>query len=100
MVLLKRHRGQAPTKQKSPHICTRPLQRGGGNQSKSAKRRAIYTDDELIGRKYGDFYNVNDKGKTITYQITEPSLDEYVTLSPRLVTPVSSHLIQLRTINI
>lgn len=62
---------------------TAPLQRN----SKSDFQHGALLHNDILGRPFTPFYARSGKGGL--YKIEFPSLEQYVTLTPRLVTPVS-----------
>ncbi|KAL3464695.1 S-adenosyl-L-methionine-dependent methyltransferase [Aspergillus heterothallicus] len=71
------------TKGRDP-ILTKPLQKG----RKSDLARGQLEHDQIIGRSVRSLIQTR-KGQG--YRITQPSLEEYVALTPRLVTPIYGH---------
>ncbi|KAL2808373.1 S-adenosyl-L-methionine-dependent methyltransferase [Aspergillus granulosus] len=65
-------------------LLTKPLQRG----QKSDVRRGQLEHDKIIGRRVRSLVQAR---KGPEYRITHPSLEEYVALTPRLVTPIYGH---------
>jgi len=78
VVLLRRKGNDAA----SP-ILTKPLRSVG----KIPTPRGFIETARIIGKGVRDIVSTN---KDVEYRIHQPTLAEYVTLSPRLVTPVSS----------
>ncbi|THC99080.1 hypothetical protein EYZ11_001476 [Aspergillus tanneri] len=62
-------------------ILTKPLQKG----QKTNVRRGSLLHESIIGRRVRDRIQAQ---KGPEYRVTLPTLDEYVVLTPRLVTPV------------
>ncbi|KAL2860720.1 tRNA (adenine-N(1)-)-methyltransferase [Aspergillus lucknowensis] len=62
-------------------LLTKPLQRG----QKSDTRRGQLEHDQIIGRRVRDLVRAR---KGPEYRLTLPTLEEYVALTPRLVTPI------------
>ncbi|KAL2820210.1 S-adenosyl-L-methionine-dependent methyltransferase [Aspergillus cavernicola] len=62
-------------------LLTKPLRRG----QKSDVRRGKLQHDQIIGRRVRDRVQAQ---KGPDYRLTLPTLDEYVALTPRLVTPI------------
>lgn len=53
------------------------------------KKEGVVYSDDIIGLQ--NRTNVRNSTKKIMYRIKVPTLGEYTTLSPRLVTPVSDN---------
>ncbi|EHY59533.1 hypothetical protein HRR83_001189 [Exophiala dermatitidis] len=64
-----------------------PLQRN----SKSDFQRGALLHNDILGKPLVPFYAPARSGKGGLYKIEYPSLDQYVSLTPRLVTPVYSN---------
>ncbi|KAI9838526.1 MAG: hypothetical protein M1819_004834 [Sarea resinae] len=76
IVLLRRKNDASATP-----ILTKPLQRGG----KIHSHTGVLEHDAIIGKQIRDIVETNrDKA----YRIHQPTLSDYVTLTPRIVTPV------------
>ncbi|KAL2799514.1 S-adenosyl-L-methionine-dependent methyltransferase [Aspergillus keveii] len=65
-------------------LLTKPLRNG----QKSDVRRGQLEHDQIIGRRVRSLVQAR---KGPEYRITLPSLEEYVALTPRLVTPIYGH---------
>ncbi|KAL2848545.1 adenine-N(1)--methyltransferase [Aspergillus pseudoustus] len=65
-------------------LLTKPLRKG----QKSDVRRGQLEHDKIIGRRVRSLVQAR---KGPEYRITHPSLEEYVALTPRLVTPIYGH---------
>ncbi|CEN59758.1 hypothetical protein ASPCAL02202 [Aspergillus calidoustus] len=65
-------------------LLTKPLRKG----QKSDVRRGQLEHDQIIGRRVRSLVQAR---KGPGYRITHPSLEEYVALTPRLVTPIYGH---------
>lgn len=68
-------------------ILTEPLKAGQGKNIKVYKNRIPHED--ILGKHVRSVVGENGKWP---YRIHEPTLDEYVKLTPRMVTPVGSRL--------
>ncbi|BDD58527.1 hypothetical protein MPDQ_002548 [Monascus purpureus] len=64
-------------------LLTKPLKKG----SKTEVRRGVLRHDSIIGQRVRDLIQAH---KGPEYRLSHPSLDEYVALTPRLVTPIYS----------
>ncbi|KAI9376004.1 S-adenosyl-L-methionine-dependent methyltransferase [Aspergillus egyptiacus] len=64
-----------------PPLLTKPLQRG----KKTDLRRGKLEHDKVIGRRVRDVVQAR---KGPEHRLTLPTLDEYVSMTPRLVTPI------------
>ncbi|KAL1849271.1 hypothetical protein Plec18170_007563 [Paecilomyces lecythidis] len=62
-------------------ILTKPLTKG----QKTDVRRGVLRHDDIIGKRVRDLVQAH---KGPEYRLSLPSLDEYVVLTPRLVTPI------------
>lgn len=65
---------------RSQGILTKPLKSGNDIQNHHGRIQ----HDDIIGKSIRDSIQT----KSASYRIHEPTLDEYVRLSPRIVTPV------------
>ena len=65
-------------------ILSHPIQSQGVTRS----RWGSISHDRILGSRDGRRRVTTDQGKEVTFQV--PTLSDYVTLTPRMVTPVSA----------
>ena len=85
VVLLKRIRGFSPSKVGIKEFLTPPLKSA---TTVRGKNWASFAADDIIGKRYGGVVGLGLRGNGSQCRISQPTLQDYVEQTPRMVTPV------------